>query len=125
MKRTLLLLAGGIVGLVVAAPAGATSAYPAMRVGVSASSVVDFAQLAGFDAQRRSYAPLHPGLMPEPQEKAEPNVHITVPSPFRAPLGLPNRRLSSPSPSPTTIGVWWRTPTSWFGWSWWITTNVK
>jgi hypothetical protein len=100
VRRTLLLLAGGIAGLAVAAPAGAATPYPAMRVGVSASSVVDFAQLARFDAKRRSYAPLHPGLMPEPQEKAEPNVHITLPSPFRSPLGLPNRLLSSPSPSP-------------------------
>ena len=100
VRRTLLLLAGGIMGLVVAAPAGATSAYPTARVGVSAASVVDFAQLAPFDAQRHSYAPLHPGLMPEPQEKAEPNVHVTVPSPFLAPLGLPDGVLRSPSPSP-------------------------
>jgi hypothetical protein len=100
VRRTLLLLAGGIAGLAVTAPAGAASAYPATRVNVSAASVVDFAQLARFDAQRRSYAPLHPGLMPEPQEKAEPNVHITLPSPFRSPLGLPNGRLSAPSPSP-------------------------
>jgi hypothetical protein len=98
--RTLLLLAGGIMGLVVAAPAGATSAYPTARVGVSAASVVDFAQLARFDKQRHSYAPLHPGLMPEPQEKAEPNVHVTLPSPFLAPLGLPDGALSSPSPRP-------------------------
>ena len=100
MRRTLLLLAGGIAGLAVTAPAGAASAYPATRASVSAASVVDFAGLAHFDALRRSYAPLHPGLMPEPQEKAEPNVHITLPSPFRSPLGLPNGRLSAPSPSP-------------------------
>jgi hypothetical protein len=100
LRRTLLLVAGGIVGLAVPAPAGAASAYPATRVGVSASSVVDFAHLARFDAQRRSYAPLHPGLMPEPQEKAEPNVHVTLPSPFLAPLGLPDGALSSPAPSP-------------------------
>jgi hypothetical protein len=95
----LLLLAGGIAGLAVSAPAGAT-AYLAARVGVTRASVVDFAQLARFDAQRRAYGPLHPGLMPEPQEKAEPNVHITVPSPFLAPLTLPDGLLSMPSPSP-------------------------
>jgi len=31
----------------------------------------------------------------------------------------------SPSPIPMTMGVWWRTPTRWFGWSWWMTTKVK
>src|SRR4051812_22890771 len=97
LKRMLLLVA---CGLALCTPAGATPAYPAMPVNVSAASVVDFAQLAGFDAQRRAYGALHPGLMPEPQERAEPNVHVTLPSPFRSPLGLPNGRLSAPSPSP-------------------------
>ena len=31
----------------------------------------------------------------------------------------------SPSPIPTTSGVWWRAATSRSGWSWWMTTNVK
>ena len=31
----------------------------------------------------------------------------------------------SPSPIPTTSGVWQRTPTSSSGWSWWMTTNEK
>ena len=100
MKGTLLLLAGGIAALAVSAPASATTAYPSARVRISNASTVDFAGLAGFDALRRSYAPLHPAPMPEPQEKAEPNVHITVPSPFLAPLGLPDGRLSAPSPGP-------------------------
>jgi hypothetical protein len=84
----------------VAAPAAEATVYPGARVSVSRASVVDFAQLSRFDAMRHAYGPLHPGLMPEPQEKAEPNVHITVPSPFLAPLGLPNGTLSAPSPSP-------------------------
>jgi hypothetical protein len=100
VRRTLLLVAGGIAALAVAAPASATRSYPALRVGISAASVVDFAQLARLDAERYAYGPLHPGLMPEPREKAEPNVHVTVPSPFASPLGLPNGRLSTPSPSP-------------------------
>jgi hypothetical protein len=99
-KVLLLLLAGGIAGLAVAAPARATQAYASARVGVSASSIVEFAQLSSLDAQRHAYGALHPGLMPEPQEKAEPNVHVTLPSPFLAPLGLPDGRLSAPSPSP-------------------------
>ena len=31
----------------------------------------------------------------------------------------------SPSPIPTTSGIWWRAPTSRPGWSWWMTTNAK
>ena len=100
LRRTLLLLAGGIAGLVVSAPAGATSPYPTAKISVGRSSIVDFAQLSRLDAQRHAYGALQPGLMPEPQEKAEPNVHITVPSPFRAPLGLPTGQGSEPSPSP-------------------------
>lgn len=99
-RRTLLLLAGGIAGLVVALPANARTAYPAARADVTGASLVDFAQLARFDALRHSYGALHPGLMPEPQEKAEPNVHVTLPSPFLAPLGVPDGRLSAPSPAP-------------------------
>ena len=101
MRRTLLLVAGGIAGLAVATPVAATTAYPASPVGVSRASVVDFAQLSRFDLQRHAYGPLHPGLMPEPQEKAEPNVHITVASPFAPPLGLPDGRLSARSPAPS------------------------
>ena len=100
VRRTLLLLAGGVVGLAGAAPAGAAPAYPATRGSVSAASVIDLGQLARFDAMRHAYGPLHPGLMPEPQERAEPNVHITLPSPFTSPLGLPNGSLSTPSPGP-------------------------
>lgn len=100
MRRTLL-LAGGIIGLALTAPAVASTPYPGTRVGVSRVSVVDVAQLARFDAQRHAYGALHPGLMPEPQEKAEPNVHITVASPFASPLGLPDGRLGAASPAPS------------------------
>jgi hypothetical protein len=100
VRRSLLLVAGGIAALAMGAQGGATTSFPAVRVGVSAASVVDFRQLARFDAQRRAYGPLHPGLMPEPQEKAEPNVKVTVASPFAPPLGLPDGALSSPSPAP-------------------------
>jgi hypothetical protein len=31
---------------------------------------------------------------------------------------MDDARKFSPSPSPTTSGVWWRTPTSRSGWSW-------
>ncbi len=103
MRGTLLLVVGGIAGLALGAgaQAGATTPYPATRVGVSRASLVDFAQLSRFDAQRHAYGPLHPGLMPEPQERAEPNVHITVASPFAPPLGLPDGPLSAASPAPS------------------------
>jgi len=78
----------------------ARAAYRSVAVPFSSASVVDFAGLARFDGQRRAYGALHPGLMPEPQEKAEPNVHVDVPSPFLAPLGLPDGAVSTPSPAP-------------------------
>jgi hypothetical protein len=34
-------------------------------------------------------------------------------------------RKFSPSPSPTTSGVWFRTPTSRSAWSWWMATMEK
>jgi hypothetical protein len=98
VRRTLLLVAGGIAGLALAAPVGATTG---LRVPVSTESVVDFAQLARMDGMRRVYGPLHPGLMPEPQEKAEPNMRpMMLPTPFAPPLGLPDGDLSLPSPAP-------------------------
>ena len=102
MRRTLLLLvAGGFAGIVLAAPAGATKGgYRGTQVRVSAASVVDFMQLARLDGLRRVYGPLQPGVMPEPQEKAEPNVRMTLPTPFDPPLGLPDGHLSAPSPAP-------------------------
>src|SRR5689334_9854610 len=78
----------------------ARAAYRGIAVPVSSASIVDFTQLSRFDGERRAYGPLHPGLMPEPREKAEPNVHVDVPSPFLAPLGLPDGTLGTPSPGP-------------------------
>ena len=38
--------------------------------------------------------------MPEPQEKAEPNMRPMVASPFAPPLSLPDGQTKAPSPSP-------------------------
>ncbi len=62
--------------------------YTGTAVHISGAGVVDFSQLARLEAQRGGLkAP--PAPMPEPQEKATPNVHVTVPSPFLAQLELP------------------------------------
>jgi len=101
VRRTLLLAAGGIAGIALAAPAGGTTGgYRATQAPVSAASVVDFMQLARLDGLRPAYGPLHPGVMPEPQEKAEPNMRATLSTPFDPPLGLPDGHLSAPSPAP-------------------------
>jgi hypothetical protein len=70
-------------------------------VHVSRAGAIDFAQLARLERLKKRYAgPLVPGLMPEPQEKAEPNNRITLPSPFQAPLSSTEATSSAPSPSP-------------------------
>ncbi len=99
------LLACGLVA--VAAPSFASGSadgsvtYPGVRVHVSRAGAIDFAQLARLERLKKRYAgPLVPGLMPEPQEKAEPNNRITLPSPFQAPLSPTEATSSAPSPSP-------------------------
>ncbi|HEY6835742.1 MAG TPA: PASTA domain-containing protein [Gaiellaceae bacterium] len=98
MRGLVLLAAAATALLALVQPVRA--AARGVAVPASSASIVDFTQLARFDGQRRAYGPLHPGLMPEPQEKAEPNVHVDVPSPFLAPLGLPDGTLRTPSPAP-------------------------
>jgi PASTA domain-containing protein len=81
---------------------GSSVAYEGTRVQVSAAAVVDFRRLARLDGLRKHVAgPLVPGTMPEPQEKAEPNVRITLPSPFAPPLAASEAASAAPSPSPT------------------------
>jgi hypothetical protein len=99
------LLACGLVA--VAAPSFASGSadgsvtYPGVRAHVSRAGAIDFAQLARLERLKKRYAgPLVPGLMPEPQEKAEPNNRITLPSPFQAPLSPTEATSSAPSPSP-------------------------
>jgi len=55
--------------------------YRGARVHVAAAAVVDLRALAREPAEERTESE-----PPEPQEKPEPNVHFTVPSPFPAPL---------------------------------------
>ena len=107
-RATLSLLAvGAAVAVTLPALASGTTrsagVYPTKRLHVTAASVVNFRQLARLDALRPHPAgPLHPGLMPEPQEVAEPNAQITLPSPFVESLGLPDG-LSSYAPSPSPV----------------------
>jgi PASTA domain len=61
--------------------------YTGARVHVAAAAVVDLRALARVNRVREpDAAEPEAGEPPEPQEKAEPNVRITVPSPFPAPL---------------------------------------
>jgi hypothetical protein len=84
-----------------AGPAGGDVRYTGVRAHVSAAGLVDFAQLARLDRLNKHAAgPITPAPMPEPQEKAEPNNRITLPSPFQAPLAPTAATSSAPSPSP-------------------------
>jgi hypothetical protein len=101
-----LLVAGAVAVLVLPVPTGKSAAkvdltYHGARVHAVAVGVIDFAQLARLQARGpRAGGPSTPDLLPEPQEKAEPNARITLQSPFQAPLGLTEGGASAPSPAP-------------------------
>jgi PASTA domain-containing protein len=77
-----------------ALPASGSSgdvAYRGTRIDVSRSAVVDVRTLARLDRLRKRAAGpsrIAQAQAPEAQERAEPNVRLTVPSPFPAPLSL-------------------------------------
>ena len=104
-RRSFFVLAGSALVLLAAPSFAASSgadqiAYSGIRVHVSRAAAIDFAQLARLERLKKSFAgPLVPALMPEPQEKAEPNNRITLPSPFQAPLSPSTATSSAPSPS--------------------------
>jgi hypothetical protein len=83
------------------AASGDDVAYRGIRIDVSRAAVVDVRTLAHIDLLRKRAAgpaQVVQAEAPEPQEKAEPNVRITVPSPFLAPLSLPASTLDARSP---------------------------
>lgn len=82
------------------AASGSDITYHGSAAQITAAGVVNFAQLARLEARRPlATGPLTPYPLPEPQEKPEPQSHITIPSPFQAPLGLPEGGSGAPSPS--------------------------
>ena len=108
-RRSFFVLAWSVLVLLAAlgAPSFAASSggdqitYSGIRAHVSRAAAIDFAQLARLERLKKSFAgPPVPALMPEPQEKAEPNNRITLPSPFQAPLSPSTATSSAPSPSP-------------------------
>ena len=65
------------------------------------AGIVNFAHLARLEAQT---PPRHARrLQPEPQEKAQPNVHVTVPSPLLPLLEAPAPGLDPAVPSPSPV----------------------
>jgi hypothetical protein len=108
-RRSACVLAGSILVLLAAVgapsfaagPAGSQVVFSGVRAHVSHAAAIDFAQLARLERlKKRSTGPLVPALMPEPQEKAEPNNRITLPSPFQAPLSPSTATFAASSPSP-------------------------
>jgi hypothetical protein len=102
-----LLVAGALACLALPAAAAGKSSprldltFRGASLHVGGAAVIDFAQLARLQAQSpRARRSSTPDLQPEPQEKAEPNVRITLQSPFQAPLGLPEGAARAPSPLP-------------------------
>jgi hypothetical protein len=98
---------GGLAAVAWPAVASGTTAsasgvtYHGHAAHIAAAGVVDFALLAQLEANRpQPTGPLTPDPLPEPQEKPEPQSHITLPSPFQAPLGLSEGGLGVSSPSP-------------------------
>jgi hypothetical protein len=71
--------------------------YTGARIRVAAAAVVDVRALAR-ERPEREPASAEADEALEPQEKAEPNVRITVPSPFAALLPAPVRTATTPSP---------------------------
>jgi hypothetical protein len=102
--RSIVVVVGGSVLAGLPSPAwGSTDdvAYTGVRVRVSAAAVVDMRSLARLDGLRKLVVgptELEPAEVAEPREKAEPNVRITVPSPFVAPLSVPASTPSVRSP---------------------------
>lgn len=96
LRALLAVFAGGLAVAPTATSGSNDIAYSGVRIHVSAAAVVDVRALD----RKRVAAPdgLEPGEPPEPQEKAEPNVRITVPSPFVAPLSVPASAPRAPSP---------------------------
>jgi hypothetical protein len=95
-------LASGIALAGLPSPASGSQgavAYTGVHVRVAAAAVVDVRALARLDRLRKRVTePAEAGEAPEPQEKAEPNVRITVPSPLVAPFTVPARASAVPSP---------------------------
>jgi hypothetical protein len=92
-------LAGG--AALVAAPSLAAGtedgavAYTGPRVHASAAAIVNVRVLAGMEGLPEAEENAEP---PEPQEKPEPNVRLTVPSPFVASLSVPTSTSAVSSP---------------------------
>jgi hypothetical protein len=102
-RRIAALVVAGVTTLVglpaAAAGSGGDVAFTGVRVGVSAAAVVDPRSLARVERLRRRLArpDFAEGEVPEPQERAEPNVRATVQSPF-APLALQASTSALPTP---------------------------
>ena len=103
----LLLVAVGVVAVAFPAFASGKAAsgsdvtYRGRTARIVAAGIVNFARLARVEARGpHATGSLTPSPLPEPQEKPEPQSHITLPSPFQAPLGLLEGGPSVPSPSP-------------------------
>ena len=104
--RLLPLAAAGIAAFAPAALASGKSApsadlaYHGRPAQIVAAGVVDFAQLSRLEALAPQSGPLRSYPLPEPEEKPEPQSHITIASPLQPPLALPEGGLDIPSPSP-------------------------
>jgi hypothetical protein len=112
LVRLLPLIAASLVAVALPALASGTAVsaaavrYDGRAVHVTTAGVVNFARLARLEAgPAQANGPLKPYPLPEPQEKPEPQSNITLPSPFQAPLGLPEGGLGVPSPSPAASFV--------------------
>lgn len=81
-----LALAAFVLAAPPASAATSDATYTGVRVHVAAAALVDLRALAW---SKESDAALEHGEPPEPQEKPEPNVHFTVPSPFTLPFAAP------------------------------------
>jgi hypothetical protein len=80
---------------------GSDVTYRGHGARIASAGVVNFAQLARLEARGpHAFGPLVPYPMPEPQEKPEPQSHITLASPFQSPFALPEARPNVPSPAP-------------------------
>jgi hypothetical protein len=108
LAHVLPLIAGGLIAVALPAlasgqsPARTSITYAGGSARLSAAAVVSFSQLARVEALRpQAHGPLVPYLLPEPQEKPEPNSTITLPSPFPLLPLTDERSAGVPSPSPS------------------------